>query len=109
MALRTDSTGTVGVDERGTSGIPATFELSQNYPNPFNPTTTIQYSLPRAGHVSLKVYNLIGQQVAVLVDQMEEAGYKSVAFNASNLSSGTYVIELRSGSLVTSKKLLLLK
>jgi hypothetical protein len=109
IALRTDSTGVVGVEERTGNGIPTTFELAQNYPNPFNPTTTIRYGLPRAGHVSLKVYNLLGQQIAVLVDQLEDAGYKSVAFNASNLSSGTYVLELRSGDFVTSKKLLLLK
>jgi hypothetical protein len=109
IAMRIDSTGTSGVRELPSQGIPTAYTLSQNYPNPFNPVTTLQFGLPRAGRVTIKVYNMIGQEVAVLVDGMEDAGYKSVEFNGGRLSSGTYLVEMRSGDFVTSRKVLLLK
>jgi len=82
----------------GTPGVktmPAAFRLHQNYPNPFNPTTTIDYELEREGDVSLKVYNLLGQEVAALVEGPQPAGPHRVVFNATSLGSGVYVYQLR--------------
>jgi hypothetical protein len=82
--------------------------LDQNYPNPFNPSTQINFSLPQAGEVELRVYNLIGQQVSVLVNERRRAGAHSIRFDASALASGVYVYELRfNGSVLTNKMVLL--
>ena len=89
--------------------VPKTFELSQNYPNPFNPSTTIRYSLPVGGKVTLRVYNLLGQVVETLVDQVQNTGSYVVVFNASRLSSGAYFYKLETDQYSLSKKMLLLK
>ncbi len=89
--------------------IPQKFSLSQNYPNPFNPTTVISYQIPMNGHVSLKVYDAIGREVATLVNELEGEGNYSVPFDASNLSSGIYFARLQSGDKVQLKKMLLMK
>ncbi|MCL6494742.1 MAG: T9SS type A sorting domain-containing protein [Ignavibacterium sp.] len=109
-----DSTGfTTGIDDNGFQ--PLVFELEQNYPNPFNPSTTISYALPNESKVNLKVFNLLGQQVAELVNENKPAGYHSVVFDASSLSSGVYLYRINASDQVTSKeftstkKLLLLK
>jgi hypothetical protein len=86
-----------------------TYSLFQNYPNPFNPTTTIRYTIPKAERVTLKVYNLIGQEVVVLVDKIKQAGKYEIHWNAAGLSGGVYVYRLKAGEFVESKKLLLLK
>jgi hypothetical protein len=91
------------------SMIPDAFSLEQNYPNPFNPTTVIQYALPSTQHVSLKVFNLLGQQVAVLVDGMQDAGYKSVRWDALQTPSGLYFYQLNAGNFSETKKLMLIK
>ena len=84
------------------------FSLAQNYPNPFNPNTQINFSLPQSGQVQLRVYNMLGQQVSVLVDERRNAGAHSIRFNASVLASGVYVYELRfNGSVLTNKMILL--
>ena len=88
---------------------PALFSLNQNYPNPFNPVTTIGYSIPVNGHVSLKVYDLLGKEVASLVNENKPAGSYQVEFDAGRLSSAYYIYELRSGNLVQIKKMILLK
>ncbi|NUN10192.1 MAG: T9SS type A sorting domain-containing protein [Ignavibacteriaceae bacterium] len=90
-------------------GMPMEFSLSQNYPNPFNPSTVISFQLPVSGKVSLKVYDVTGKEVSTLVNEVKEAGYHSVKFDASDLTSGMYVYELKSGNFVQSKKLLLVK
>jgi hypothetical protein len=95
------------------SSAPAAFALSQNYPNPFNPSTVISYSLEKAGMVSLRVYNMLGQEVATLVNGPQEAGVYTVSFNTSKgtlgLSSGVYVYRLEAGSFISTKKLVLMK
>ncbi len=88
---------------------PNSYALEQNYPNPFNPSTTIKYSLPSNSTVSLKVYNLVGQEVATLINSYQSSGEYTVSFNASNLSSGVYFYRLESGSFNVVKKMLLIK
>lgn len=83
--------------------------LEQNYPNPFNPSTTIRYSIPEAGNVKLSVYNLLGEQVAQLVDEFKEAGMHAISFNAANLNSGMYIYKLEMDGSVQSRKMILLK
>ena len=88
---------------------PTSFKLEQNYPNPFNPTTKIQYNLQESGFVKLIVYNALGQEVATIVDNFENAGLHSTTFNAQNLSSGFYFYTLHVGVHRESKKMMLLK
>jgi len=88
---------------------PLSFDLEQNYPNPFNPSTNIKFSVPESGDVRLAVYNLVGEEVAVLVDGFSEAGFFEVTFNASSLPSGAYFYKLQSGNNVVAKKMLLMK
>jgi hypothetical protein len=89
--------------------IPKLFTLNQNYPNPFNPSTTISFSIPQGTRVSLKVYNILGQEVATLVEDYKQAGDYSVQFNASKLASGVYFYRLQANDFAQTKKLLLLK
>jgi hypothetical protein len=97
------------VDDRQ-SEMPGTFELSQNYPNPFNPTTSIKYVLPAADITTLKVFNVLGKEVATLVNaEMMTEGTHSVQLNASGLSSGAYFYRLESGNNVQVKRFLLVK
>ena len=88
---------------------PVSYSLSQNYPNPFNPSTTIKFTIQKAGLVSLKIYNLLGQEVATLVNQELKIGSYSYSFNASRLSSGVYFYNINAGSFIQTKKMLLLK
>lgn len=85
------------------------YELSQNYPNPFNPSTIINFSIPKSGLVELKVYDILGREVANLVNEVKEAGSHSVTFNASKLSSGVYMYSLKSGDFSIAKKMMLIK
>jgi hypothetical protein len=89
--------------------LPFEFALDQNYPNPFNPTTTIQFSLAKAGKTTLEVFNILGQRVAVLVDGTLNAGAHRYQWNASGLASGVYFYRLRSNEFVATKKMLLVK
>lgn len=88
---------------------PLSFGLAQNYPNPFNPNTNIKYSIAEAGYVRLAVYNTLGEEVSVLVDGQQEAGFFEINFDASNLPSGTYVYRLEAPGFATAKKMLLMK
>jgi len=89
--------------------LPADFGLYQNYPNPFNPRTVIEYSLPEAGSVSLRVYDLLGKAAAILVDEEQPTGRHSVEFDGAELSSGIYFYQLRVGEFIQSKKMVLMK
>lgn len=89
--------------------LPNEFSLSQNFPNPFNPVTAIKYGLPKAGNVTLKVYDLLGREVSVLVNEMKQPGIYSVEFNASNYASGIYLYRIESGGFTDVKKMLLVK
>jgi len=95
------------VNEIGT--IPEKFALEQSYPNPFNPSTIINYSLAESGQVTLSVYDLLGRQVSVLVNDKKEAGFHEVTFDASGLAGGVYLYRLQAGDFIQSRKLLLLK
>ena len=87
----------------------ADFRLYDNYPNPFNPTTTIEYSIPRSSEVTLKVYDLLGREVNVLVDGRQNAGLHKVVFNAGNLASGVYIYKIEAGKFADHKKFILIK
>lgn len=88
---------------------PYEFNLAQNYPNPFNPTTLIQYSIPKMTEVSVKVFNVLGQEVALLVNEVQNAGVYKVNFNASDLSTGIYMYQIKAGEFMDVKKMMLIK
>jgi len=88
---------------------PTAYKIYQNYPNPFNPTTTISYQIPKQCHVTLKVFDILGREVSVLVDKIQDAGFKTVDFDAGNLAGGIYFYKIHAGSYIETKKLLLLK
>jgi len=88
---------------------PSTFDLRQNYPNPFNPTTVINYQLPENAFVTLKIFDVTGNEVTTLINESKEAGYYSVTFTPANIASGVYVYQLKAGNFLSTKKLLLMK
>ncbi|OGU68364.1 MAG: hypothetical protein A2499_14935 [Stygiobacter sp. RIFOXYC12_FULL_38_8] len=91
------------------TSIPTKYELNQNYPNPFNPSTVINYQLPEAGNVTLKVYDVLGNEVATLVNEFKQAGVYNAKFANSNLSSGIYLYRLQAGNFVSVKRMMLIK
>ena len=92
------------------SSVPTAFSLKQNFPNPFNPSTTIDFDMPSTSHVSLKIYNMLGQEVAVLVDEVRQAGTQQVTFDAKRFASGVYLYRLSSNNgFAKTMKMLLLK
>lgn len=99
--------GITSVTDR--TDIPNNFYLSQNYPNPFNPATLISYKMPSSSNVSLKVFDLLGREVATLVNEPKSAGNYEIKFDGSNLSSGVYLYQLKAGSYIETKKLILMK
>jgi hypothetical protein len=109
IAISVLDTSSIGIKE--TNVIPYIYSLSQNYPNPFNPATRIQYSVANAGMVTLKVYNMLGQEVKTLVNEEKSAGIYEVTFNAAGLSlaSGVYIYRIKAGDFVKVKKLMLIK
>ncbi|MFA6467815.1 MAG: T9SS type A sorting domain-containing protein [Bacteroidota bacterium] len=88
---------------------PREYALEQNFPNPFNPSTQLQYTVAKEGHVTLKVYDLLGREVAALVNEVKQAGRYSTQWNATGLSSGVYLYKIESGSFVATKKMILMK
>ncbi|MGD0591317.1 MAG: T9SS type A sorting domain-containing protein [Bacteroidota bacterium] len=101
-------TGTVGVENAATQ-VPAKFSLDQNYPNPFNPSTNFTYELSKAGFVSVKVYDLLGREVATLVNEFKQAGSYPATWNAASFGSGVYFYKMQSGSFTATKKMILMK
>ena len=89
--------------------VPNSPVLEQNYPNPFNPTTMVTFALPESGHVSVRVFNLLGQEVATLVNEVRDAGQHNVSFDATNLSAGVYLYVMESASFTITKRMTLLK
>ena len=89
--------------------IPDNFSLEQNYPNPFNPSTNIKFSIPASSNVKLSVYNMLGQEVATLINSDLSAGTYSYTFDASKLSSGIYFYTIRTNSFTQTRKMMLLK
>ena len=99
----------VGELEVAVDNVPTEYLLQQNYPNPFNPITKIQYSIPQNSFVILSVYNSLGERVALLEEEMKEAGFYEIEFDGSNLPSGIYFYTLSSGDFISTKKMILLK
>jgi hypothetical protein len=99
--------GIVGVEDEET--VPTEFSLEQNYPNPFNPTTTFGYSIPIQSKVVIKVFDILGNEVATLLDEEKSVGTYELTWNAANLSSGIYFYQLKAGEFVSTKKMILLK
>ena len=97
------------VEKIARSSMPESFLLEQNHPNPFNPSTIVEYAIPKTSYVTLRVYDLLGRQVAVLFEGTAEPGWYSAGFQASNLPSGAYLCRLESGGFVQTKKMLLVK
>ena len=85
------------------------FNISQNYPNPFNPTTSIKYTVPSNEYVTLKVYDILGNEVATLVNERKESGNYTVNFDGDKLSSGLYIYKLQAGKFSQVRKMMLLK
>jgi choice-of-anchor B domain-containing protein len=98
----------VGINEPG-NNVPAKFTLNQNYPNPFNPSTSIEYSLPKGSHVTLRVFDAVGREVGILVDEYKNAGSYKVSYDAGRLSSGVYFYSLSSDGFRETKKMTLVK
>ncbi len=99
--------GTVGTP--GLSNVPKTYAIGQNYPNPFNPVTVIKFQLPQPEDVSIKVFDLLGREVAVLLDERKEPGYYEVSFDGGNMASGLYFYRIKAGSFTETKKMILIK
>jgi hypothetical protein len=95
--------------EHDQSGLPVAFQLRQNYPNPFNPSTTISFSIPKAGYVTLKVYNILGQEVTTLLDDFKAPQTYVLKFDGTGLSSGVYIARLTAGGFDKSMKLILIR
>jgi hypothetical protein len=109
--LRTTTGGVSWVKEQKQikGEMPSQFTISQNYPNPFNPTSTIEYQIPNQSFVALKIFDLLGREVAVLVNERKDAGNYSVQWNASSFSSGIYLYRLEANGKMEMRKALLIK
>ena len=92
-----------------TEAIPTDYSLSQNYPNPFNPSTIIEFKIPEVGLVTLKIYDLLGREVKILVNEEMQPGVYKIDFNASSFASGIYFYTLNAGEFISTKKMVLLK
>jgi photosystem II stability/assembly factor-like uncharacterized protein len=109
LILQTTNGGVSFLEDEVDFKIPNEFSLSQNYPNPFNPTTSLQYAIGSRQFVTLKVYDLLGREVATLVNEEKPSGEYEIEFNAANLPSGIYFYQLNAGSFSETKKMVLLR
>lgn len=100
---------TLATSNKSVTDVPEKLRLSQNYPNPFNPATQISYKLPKQAHLSLKVYNVLGEHITTLVNEFQSPGRYEVTFDASHLSSGIYIYRLEAGEFVESTQMMLVK
>ena len=99
----------ISVEDNGTDIVPSGFSLAQNYPNPFNPVTSIKYVVGSLQFVTMKVYDLLGREVATLVNEEKPAGEYEVDFNSANLTSGIYFYQLKAGEFIKIRKMVLMK
>jgi hypothetical protein len=104
-----ERSGTNAVRLERDEKLPVQVLLQQNYPNPFNPSTTIKYELPRASIVSLRVFDMLGREVSVLLNERKDAGVHEVKFDAVGLASGVYFYRMQAGDFVQTSKLLLVR
>jgi len=100
---------TTGLPPRNIPEVPVRYMLEQNYPNPFNPTTVVRYQVPVASTVRLVVYDILGRELSVLVNERKAPGSYSVKFDASGLASGVYLYRLQAGNFVQTKKALVVR
>jgi len=97
------------VEQIETELLPNEFRLEQNYPNPFNPSTTIQFAVPQTSNVTIRIYDILGREVATLIDEKYQPGQYKVIFEAGQLASGLYVYRIQAGDFRETKKLMLLR
>ena len=109
IILHTTNGGVSFVEEEQLSEVPTVFLLSQNYPNPFNPSTKIKYSVPQSSNVTIKVFDILGKEIETLVNEEKPAGTYELTWIAEGLPSGVYFYQLKAGSFIETKKMLLLK
>ena len=98
-----------GVGGQPSSLLPASYALGQNYPNPFNPSTTVHYEVPQATYVKITVYEVLGREVATLVNELKQPGRYEAVFDGRNLASGVYLYRMQAGSFVQTRKLLMIR
>jgi len=89
--------------------LPTEFKLEQNFPNPFNPTTTIKYAVPQKSNVLIKIYNIAGEEVSLLVNEEKDQGWYSIRFNSTSLASGIYIYRMQAGNYISTRKMMLIK
>jgi hypothetical protein len=109
LILRTTNGGVSFVEEEQTGELPIEFSLSQNYPNPFNPSTIIKYSVPQTSHVQIKVFDVLSNELEILVNEEKPVGTYELNWNANRLSSGVYFYRIQAGSFVQTRKMILLR
>jgi hypothetical protein len=111
--LRTTNGGTTFVEEEQIGGVPAEYNLSNNFPNPFNPSTTFRYSIPQSSNVVIKVFDILGNEIETLVKEEKQVGAYEVTWYAASaaggLPSGVYFYQLKAGSFIETKKMILMK
>ena len=107
--LRTTNGGVTFVEEKEIDVIPTKYKLSQNFPNPFNPSTKIRYSVPQTSNVVIKVFDILGNEIEILIDEQKNAGTYEITWYAESLPSGIYFYRLQGGSFVETKKMVLMK